>query len=238
MNHNFSLLAAGVSNKKVLALLAILTLQAVAMFAFRMEETIPPLPDLDRIPQHIGEWKSLGTDTLDAATEAILKPDKSLIRAYREAKSPVPASLFVGYFKTSQANHPAPHAPIHCLPGAGWREIYETPVSLSTGGGRSFTANEYVVEKSGQKLVVVYWYQNRQRTWTSHALGKVYTLPDFLRYRRTDVALVRVTMLAPDGNYEALLGPARNFSASVQPLVHERFLEGLSPVPDSHPELH
>jgi len=48
---------------------------------------------------------------------------------------------------------------------------------------------------------MVYWYQGRGRNVASEYWGKVYTMFDSVRLRRSDGAMVRVTV--PVGNSEA-----------------------------------
>lgn len=199
----------------------LLALQAALAFGISLEERIPSPPRFEAFPAQLGKWSSLGDESLDAATVALLKPDQSLTRGYRHPEFG-PASVFAGYFKTSQANHPAPHSPTVCLPGAGWKERRNVKMELLDSMGERFPLNEYVLEKSGQQLLVLYWYQNGQRAWADSVWTKVYILPDFLRYRRTDLALVRLTLIS-DLDDEALKNGLIDLARHVHPAVKLAF---------------
>ena len=84
--------------------------------------------------------------------------------------------------------------------------------------------NEYVLEKSGQRILVLYWYQNGRRVWAEEFQVKLHLLPDLLRYHRSDVSLVRiVTTLGPDASLDAALGQTMSFAHSLYPLLVQRF---------------
>ena len=57
-----------------------------------------------------------------------------------------------------------------------------------------------MIQKGLDRQVVLYWYQGRGRTVASEYWGKVYTVIDSVRLRRSDGAMVRVTV--PLGNSE------------------------------------
>jgi EpsI family protein len=57
--------------------------------------------------------------------------------------------------------------------------------------------NELVVEKAGQRHMTYYWYQGRDRNFTSEYAAKFYMVWDGIWRRRTDGALVRLMMLLP-----------------------------------------
>lgn len=207
--------------RRIRILAVILAAQALLLWGVTLEERIPAPPALDQIAANFASWNLIGEEELDGATEALLKPDASLVRGYRHAGNQTAATLFVGYFKTSQPNHPMPHSPAVCLPGAGWKEVYQHEISLTGAHGEAFPLNEYVLEKAGQRLIVLYWYQNRQRSWANAVLAKVYMLPDFFRYRRSDVALVRISLSAKDSSSRQQLEIAKDFARLVYPAVRE-----------------
>ena len=60
------------------------------------------------------------------------------------------------------------------------------------GGGPSFEANKYVVQNGRDRAVMIYWYQGRGRITASEYWGKIYTVLDSVRRRRSDGAMVRV----------------------------------------------
>jgi EpsI family protein len=60
--------------------------------------------------------------------------------------------------------------------------------------GSSFVANKYVIQNGDYKSFMIYWYQGRGRNIASEYWGKIYTVLDSVRLRRSDGAMVRVTV--------------------------------------------
>ena len=149
-----------------------------------------PLKDF---PAQVGEWRQNGADlTLDDATLAVLRASDYLQRAYRRADGQV-ADFYVGYY-ASQREGASYHSPLNCLPGSGWTLHEPGKVTIPLPGGDSFVANQYVIENGDDKRLMIYWYQGRGRTVASEYWGKIYTVIDSVRLRRSDGALVRVTV--------------------------------------------
>lgn len=199
-------------SRKLYWLSALLVFQALLLRSIALPETFPVFPDIENASSRLGTWNIVGDEVLDAATQALLQPDISVVRRYRNTNQQQEASLFIGYFKSTQPNHPGPHSPSVCLPASGWKEIRTRQLTLGVPGGDNFQLNEYLLRKGEQRLIVYYWYQNLKRTWASEVWAKVFMLPDFYRYRRTDVALVRVTAIAADSNAEPTMEAARDLA--------------------------
>jgi EpsI family protein len=69
---------------------------------------------------------------------------------------------------------------------------YPGRVTITSPDGHSFAANRYVIQNGDQKSLLIYWYQGRGRAVASEYWGKVYTVLDSVRLRRSDGAMVRV----------------------------------------------
>jgi EpsI family protein len=67
-------------------------------------------------------------------------------------------------------------------------------ITIALPDGRAFTANRYLIQNGDQKDLLIYWYQGRGRAIASEYWGKVYTVLDSVRLRRSDGAMVRVTI--------------------------------------------
>jgi EpsI family protein len=61
-------------------------------------------------------------------------------------------------------------------------------------GDPSFQANRFVVQNGEGKQLMVYWYQGRGRSVASEYWGKIYTVVDSIKRRRSDGAMVRLTV--------------------------------------------
>lgn len=156
--------------------------------------------ELKDFPQTVGVWQKTGNDQiLDNETLKVLKASDYLLRDFRKPNGPV-ANLYVGYY-TSQRSGATYHSPLNCLPGSGWILSEPGKAMVSLPDGSSFAANKYVIQNGDFKSMMIYWYQGRGRNVASEYWGKVYTMFDSVRLRRSNGAMVRVTV--PIGNSEA-----------------------------------
>ena len=156
--------------------------------------------ELKDFPQTVGTWQRTGNDQiLDAETLKVLRASDYLLRDFRKPDGPV-ANLYVGYY-ASQRSGATYHSPLNCLPGSGWTLSAPGKAMISLPDGSSFAANKYVIQNGDYKSLMIYWYQGRGRNVASEYWGKVYTVFDSVRLRRSDGAMVRVTVGI--GNSEA-----------------------------------
>jgi EpsI family protein len=93
-------------------------------------------------------------------------------------------------------------------------------VTISPKGRPAFEANRYLVENSGTKQLLVYWYQGRGRSVASEYWGKVYTVLDSVSMRRSDGAMVRVMIPIRSSETEALAAAAE-LAANVSTVLPE-----------------
>ena len=156
--------------------------------------------DLNDFPQSIGAWQRTGVDRiLDDETMKVLRASDYLLRDFRKPDGTV-ANLYVGYY-SSQRTGATFHSPLNCLPGSGWTLSEPGKSTIPMADGTSFVANKYVIQNGEFKNLMIYWYQGRGRNVASEYWGKVYTVVDSVRMRRSDGAMVRVTV--PFTNSEA-----------------------------------
>ena len=156
--------------------------------------------ELKNFPQTVGVWQKTGNDQiLDNETLKVLKASDYLLRDFRKPNGPA-ANLYVGYY-ASQRSGATYHSPLNCLPGSGWILSKPGKAMVSLPDGSSFAANKYVIQNGDYKSMMIYWYQGRGRNVASEYWGRIYTVFDSVKLRRSDGAMVRVTV--PVGNSEA-----------------------------------
>ena len=156
--------------------------------------------ELRDFPQSIGSWQRIGTDqTLDDATLEVLRASDYLLRDFRKPEGQV-ANLYVGYYATQRTGATF-HSPLNCLPGSGWTLSEPGKANIPLPDGSSFVANKYIIQNGEYRSLMIYWYQGRGRNVASEYWGKIYTVLDSVRLRRSNGAMVRVTV--PLGNSEA-----------------------------------
>jgi len=156
--------------------------------------------ELKDFPQAVGVWQKTGKDQiLDDETLKVLRASDYLLRDFRKAGGAT-ANLYVGYY-ASQRSGATYHSPLNCLPGSGWTLSEPGQAMVKLPDGSTFAANKYVIQNGDYKSMMVYWYQGRGRNVASEYWGKLYTMFDSVRLRRSNGAMVRVTV--PIGNSEA-----------------------------------
>jgi len=175
-----------------------------------------PLKDF---PEQLGQWqKSKPDQIIDEPTMKVLRASDYLLRDFRRADGQM-ANFYVGYY-ASQRDGASYHSPLNCLPGSGWTLNNPDTVMITLPSGQTFAANKYVIQNGDYKNLMIYWYQGRGRAVASEYWGKVYTVIDSVRLRRSDGAMVRV--MVPLGDSEAAaLESAKDLSAKAATALAE-----------------
>jgi len=176
------------------ALLVLILLAGVVVNAWSyLGEAHVERRDLREFPATVGAWQRTGIDqTLDDETLKVLRASDYLLRDFRKPDGQV-ANLYVGYY-ASQRSGATYHSPLNCLPGSGWTLSEPGKATITMPDGTSFVANKYVIQSGAYKSLMIYWYQGRGRNVASEYWGKFYTVLDSVRLRRSDGAMVRVTV--------------------------------------------
>jgi exosortase D (VPLPA-CTERM-specific) len=164
---------------------------AAGLQAHARNEYFPPRPQLSSLPSQIDGWT--GTDEqIDQQILDILGPGEYMIRDYENASQPQPPiNLYIAYFPTQKAGDTI-HSPNHCLPGQGWVPTSRKVIQLTGTDGSAFPVNQYVVSKSGERQLVLYWYQAHGRAVASEYWAKYYLVADAIRMNRSDGGLIRL----------------------------------------------
>ena len=200
----------------------VLVFQASASRMLKIDEGKIGIPGLHAIPWQVGPWKAAGEQSIDAETEAVLKPDEYILRDYVGA-SGRSVDLFVAYFKSLQNTY-GPHSPSICLPGSGWlvssSKIVNFPVP---GRADGIPVNLYTMEKASHRILVMYWYQNDRDVWAEEYHAKLRLLPDLIRYRRSDVSLVRLVTPWDGASSDSQVADCKRFTAQMFPLLAQHF---------------
>ena len=160
--------------------------------------------ELKEFPVAVGRWQQRGVDTrFDAQTESVLRASDYLARDYATPDGRT-ANFYVGYYET-QRNGASYHSPLNCLPGAGWMLNEPATIHITpAGGGAPFEANRYIIQNGDSRQLLIYWYQGRGRAVASEYWGKIYTVLDSVKRRRSDGAMVRVIVPIQKSEADAL----------------------------------
>jgi EpsI family protein len=93
-------------------------------------------------------------------------------------------------------------------------------IDLDTPAG-TINVNRYAISLQSQKAVTLYWYQTPRRVIAGEWEAKFWILPDSLRDRRTDTALVRVFIWNGNHSDEETTEAAKNLARKTYPLLRE-----------------
>src|SRR6476659_184471 len=178
-------------------------------------ERAPAAPALSSFPSEFDAWTQLREDPIAADVAGELRADKILSRTYVRTFTGSAVSLFVAWFQSQRSGTSQPHSPKVCLPASGWTPAVTGGTTLDISG-RVIVVNRYiVVSNRGQRDVVLYWYQGRQRVVAGEWETKLWLMAEALRDRRSDVALVRVVVPSGSGGDEAASAEASAFARSL-----------------------
>jgi EpsI family protein len=180
-------------------LTACLVVGAVYLAGASESEHVPLRLPLSQLPTTFGGWKGVHAGDLEPEVLSVLGVDEYVNRIYRAANG-LPVGLYIGYYQ-SQRQGESMHSPLNCLPGSGWQPISNGRQSIQLDGVAPIEVNRYVVQKAGENMLVLYWYQSHGRVVASEYWGMVYMVADAIRMNRTDAALVRVVI--PIGKTDA-----------------------------------
>jgi EpsI family protein len=180
----------GLRGKAAMAVTVLLLIEIAFTYAVPRSEFIPHPPPLSLFPSEVGSWHGVRDVPLETEVQELLKADDTLTRYYSGPDSDL--SFFVAFFKSQRAGV-APHSPKVCLPGAGWEPDHAGTIQVSVPGEKEpIPVNRYVVTRGEDRSLVLYWYQGSHRAVANEYLAKIYVVADAIRYRRSDVALVRI----------------------------------------------
>jgi len=174
---------------------------------------------LKDFPKTIGAWEQTGGDEkFNQETLDVLRASDYLLRNYRGTEGRV-INFYVGYY-ASQREGATYHSPLNCLPGSGWVMSEPEKITVTPKGRTPFIANKYLIQNGDHKELLVYWYQGRGRAIASEYWGKIYTVVDSVRLRRSDGAMVRITTPV-QGSEAAALQAATELAATSSTMLPE-----------------
>lgn len=183
-------------------LLALLCVGAIVNTWAYLGEAHVDRKALKLFPEQLGPWQKSTDQIIDEPTMKVLRASDYLLRDFRRSDGET-ANFYVGYY-ASQRDGASYHSPLNCLPGSGWVLSAPGKVSIPGPNGSSFVANQYVIQNGNSRSLMIYWYQGRGRAVASEYWGKIYTVIDSVRLRRSDGALVRVTVPISGSEQKAL----------------------------------
>lgn len=161
----------------------------------RAEEQ-PLRQSLKTFPLELGDWRARQESSLSIDVEQALGFSDYVLADYVDPEG-AEVNFYVAYY-ASQRKGVSPHSPQVCIPGGGWVISGIEQVKFPLTDGKPMEAVRVLIDKSGQRQLVYYWFEQRGRRISNEYWMKWYLLQDALMRNRTDGALVRVvTALGP-----------------------------------------
>ena len=181
-------------------------------------DEVPLRRELEEFPSRIGEWREVSEELFGERVLRVLGADDYLNRGYVHP-SGASVWLYIGYYR-SQRHGDLIHSPKHCLPGSGWQPLVSDRITVDVPGRGEVRINRYLIQKGGERQLVLYWYQSRGRTIASEYMRRFWLVVDAMTRRRTDGALVEVS--APvEGSVEEVLDLELDFVRKIFPLLSD-----------------
>ncbi len=189
--------------KKQFWLTFFILLIAIGFLKFYTAIEAVPLPaDISGFPKQVGSFSMSGSSEFSEQVIRELGVSSYINRDYRDEDG-YQLSLYLGYYE-EQREGSMIHSPKHCMPGSGWIPVESSvkTISSSTGNER-YKVNRILFQKGMDKIIMLYWYQGRNRVVANEYIDRFFVIVDSLFRHRSEGALVRVIgPWDPEGNYE------------------------------------
>ena len=162
-------------NLLALLLFSLLAAPVLVIQARRHSGVLPEHQSLNLLLVQVGDWA--GDDVpLDRVSREELKLGDYVFREYQDATGAPPITPFIEYEPME------PSAMIHMeedmyLPVRRSVVKDRRRISLSGRDGTKFTANQSVVSRADDRMLVEYWYQIHGRTVASQSWARYYQHP-------------------------------------------------------------
>jgi EpsI family protein len=157
-------------------------------------------PNWDVVPYEVDGWSGF-----ESRFDPIYGGDPSdtrLLRVYRKGDGP-PVILYVGFFG-ELATILDVHTPELCYPAEGWEILRSGKSSAGSFRGRQIQAKEILVDKAGNRRLVVWWYNAGSRPIETRIRHVYAMLAMSVITGRTDGSMIRLeTPVGSDGEAAA-----------------------------------
>ena len=145
---------------------------------------------LEAIDSQISGWTAVKDQTLGPSVLKALNPTSYLSRRYQKKSSDL--DLFVAFYAQQRAGE-SMHSPKHCLPGGGW-DIWKHDSMLVPLDGQQIRVNKYSIQNQGARMLMVYWYQSKDRIVANEYFGKLLLARDTVLTGHTAGSIVRIVL--------------------------------------------
>ena len=200
------------------AMMALGALFAVGIDTQRSISLALPLATV--VPRQIEDYVARDVEISDGEIR-IAAPTEYLMRTYEhsgDSAVEVPwFSLYIGYY-ARQMRGTTIHSPKNCLPGAGWEALDSEATPIQSAELGAHDVNRYILQREGEQVLVLYWYQGRGRIEHNEYVVKWDLLRDSASRHRSEEALVRIVVPVTDSQDKALAVASQSAAIVAQEL--------------------
>lgn len=208
------------SVRRTLLASALMILTMIFLKVVSHSDNIKLIKSFSDFPLEIGEWRGQ-EDRFNDKVYRLLGVHDSFLGNYRNPEGNR-IQLYIGYYE-NQREGDLIHSPRNCMPGAGWNIVRSSSEELMIPGSTigKVRVTNLLIEKSGQRQMVLYWFQSRGRITASEYMQKFYLVLDSITRQRTDDSFVR--LIAPVNNDDERTSSKclKDFAERLVPLLQE-----------------
>jgi len=200
----------------LIILFAVAMIGAHAADGYRMAQTVAPA--WNSLPRELVGWS--GTDGAFDSAYGLDPADTSFLRIYQRAET-APVVAYVGFYH-NLATYMEFHTPEICYPAQGWTVLSSgRSVDVINSRGQ-FRPEQAVVEKNGQRRLVVWWYYAGARAFENRIRYAFAVLVLSSLGGRRDGSMVRLeTPLDGNGDLESASKRLEAFERNFLPKLDE-----------------
>jgi exosortase D (VPLPA-CTERM-specific) len=147
-------------------------------------------------PKTLGDWQQVGSArALTADVEDALNADDYHSVYFSTGDGSPEVELFMAWYQDQTRG--GVHSPEVCLPGSGWEIAWleRTDITDRIGADTHFELNRAIIQKGETRMMVFYWFQQRERRLAWDVEAKFWLMVDGIATGRKDGAMVRLTTL-------------------------------------------
>ncbi|SEW44326.1 exosortase D, VPLPA-CTERM-specific [Cognatiyoonia koreensis] len=169
-------------------------------------------------PRSIGAWDQRGPSRpLTSDVAATLGADDYHQVTFTRPDQQYSVDLFMAWYDDQSQG--GVHSPEICLPGAGWEIAWleRSDITQVVGSEVPFNINRAVIQRGETRMMVYYWFQQKDRRIAWDFAAKFWLMVDGVRTGRTDGSLIRITtLIGPDESDVEAESRVREFLIELQ----------------------
>ena len=145
-------------------------------------------------PRTLGEWRQSGLrERLTPEVAEVLGADDYHGIDLRKEGASHGVNLFMAWYDDQSQG--GVHSPEVCLPGGGWEIAWleRSDITEVMQSDLPFRINRAIIQKGEYRMMVFYWFQQKERRIAWDFAAKYWLMVDGIRTGRTDGAMVRLT---------------------------------------------